>query len=202
MEHAGSPDAAGPALDPDAWTNLLAALDPDRELAARRYEALRAKLVDLFRWRGLPAPEDLADETLDRVARRMTEGERPRDVVAYAAGVARLVALEASRGAQRFQQYKSGEIKPPPPDDGSDREVRAACLDKCLGELPSGARDLVLRYESGERGDRISRRRELAAELGIPLNALRIRAHRVRARLEACLAECLGTETFRAAPTH
>lgn len=194
-----------PELDPQAFQLLLASLDPDRDRAARRYEALRSKLVDLFRWRALPSPEDLADETLNRVARRIRDGEEPRDVTAYAAGVARLVGLEAARGAQKFQQYKSGEIRRPPPDhDASDDEARATCLDHCLGELPRGARELILRYESGERGDRIARRRDLAAELRIPLNALRIRAHRVRLKLEECLTRCLDArpaEMDRAAAT-
>lgn len=193
-----------PDLDPQAFDLLLAAFDADRDLAARRYEALRGKLVDLFRWRALPSPEDLADETLNRVARRIRDGEQPRDVVAYAAGVARLVGLEAARGAQKFQQYKSGEIRRPPPDDAADQEARATCLDHCLGELPRGARELILRYESGDRGDRIARRRDLAAELRIPLNALRIRAHRVRLKLEECLTRCMdarSAEMDRAAAT-
>jgi DNA-directed RNA polymerase specialized sigma24 family protein len=179
------------ALEAEAWHRLLAALDPDPRRAASRYQALRGRLIRLFQNRGLGAVDDLADETLDRVARRMGDGLAPRDVAHYAAGVARLVALEAARGAQRFEHYSSGLIRPPPPDDDApQQEDRRACLDRCLGELPSDARTLLLRYQEGQRSGRISQRRALAEGLGIPINALRIRVHRLRQRVEACLARC------------
>lgn len=185
-------------LGAQAWERLLAALDPDPRRAAHSYEAVRKRLCDQFRWRGLAAPDELADEVLDRVARRLLEGEVPDNVVHYIAGVGRLLAFEAARGAQRFVPYRSGHIRLPAGDldrdDAREVELRCRCLEHCLAELPANERELLLRYDQGPGSDRIAARRSLATSLGIPLNALRIRVHRIRARLEARVVECLGRE--------
>src|ERR671938_30866 len=62
------------ALTAEAFTKLLARLDPDRERAGEKYEELRRTLVKFFEWRGAPFPEDQADETFNRVARKLDEG--------------------------------------------------------------------------------------------------------------------------------
>ena len=48
-------------------------------------------------------------------------------------------------------------------------------------------------YYQEERRAKIELRQELADSLQIPLNALRIRAHRIRARLEQCITQCMET---------
>jgi DNA-directed RNA polymerase specialized sigma24 family protein len=177
------------------WDLLLALLVPDPERAARRYREVRGRLVDLFRWRGLGAPEDLADETLHRVSAKLAEGEIIRgEPGAYIAGVARRVALETGRRQKRTVPLSDErvpatvEIEPVAPDD---HDARDRCASRCLGELPGGARDLIVRYHVGRGRTRIDERRRIADELGVPMNALRIRVHRLRAQLEACIASCL-----------
>jgi hypothetical protein len=63
------------ALTAAAFERLLEALDADRDRAGERYELLRRKLLYLFGCRGLTQVEDLADETLSRVAARIGRGE-------------------------------------------------------------------------------------------------------------------------------
>ena len=58
-------------LTPEAFARLLAALDPDRERAGLRYENIRRKLIEFFEARGSNSPADNADETINRVARRL-----------------------------------------------------------------------------------------------------------------------------------
>src|SRR5215471_13414988 len=62
------------ALTAPAFEGLLGALDADRDRAAEEYERLRTRLIGLLRWWGASQPEDLADETLDRVARKIQDG--------------------------------------------------------------------------------------------------------------------------------
>jgi hypothetical protein len=53
----------------------------------------------------------------------------------------------------------------------------------------------VLRYHQGknEHGENnIRHRQKLADEAGIPMNALRIRVHRLRRKLESCVQTCLS----------
>ena len=73
-----------------------------------------------------------------------------------------------------------------------DAKARGECLSRCLQALSEESRALIIEYYDDERGKKIERRRRLAARLGIPLNALRIRAHRIRIGLEACVRECVG----------
>src|SRR4249919_1835401 len=53
------------------FAGLLARLDPDPDRAAAEYERLRRALGKFFDWRGHPAPDECADETLDRLARKL-----------------------------------------------------------------------------------------------------------------------------------
>lgn len=50
----------------------------------------------------------------------------------------------------------------------------------------------MLSYYEGKQGARIANRKRIAEELGMPMNGLRIRVHRVREKLEMCLINCLG----------
>jgi DNA-directed RNA polymerase specialized sigma24 family protein len=182
-------------LTPEAFDALLAALDGDRARAGERYELLRKKLVRFFEWRGAAAAEEWADETLDRVGRHVAGGEQVRNVASYAAGVARLVWLEALKEQARARELD--ERTPAAESAGEDEETasRMACLEACLGALPDAQRALVLDYFADEKRAKIDHRKAIAARLGIEVNALRIRVHRIRARLGECVRRCVGGET-------
>src|SRR5947199_10461635 len=86
------------ALTSEAFTKLLARLDPDRERAGEKYEDLRCTLIRFFEWRGAPFPEEHADETFNRVARKLDEGVEIKNVGGYCYEIARLICLEAFKG--------------------------------------------------------------------------------------------------------
>jgi DNA-directed RNA polymerase specialized sigma24 family protein len=180
-------------LTPEGFEALLAQLGPDRNQAGERYETIRRKLVRLFEWRGCTTPEDLTDETFNRVARRMAEGIelKSNDPYGYFCGVAHLVYKEVLRRALReHRALESGDWLPAgDADDEEPMDRRLECLRRCLDGLPREQRDLVLRYHQGQ--NHIHSRQALASELRIPLNALRIRVHRVRRKLEDCVDACL-----------
>jgi DNA-directed RNA polymerase specialized sigma24 family protein len=178
----------------DEFEALLAQLDPDRERAGERYEMIRRKLVRFFEWRGCSGAEDLADETINRVARRLQEGVelRSSDPYGYFCGVAHLVYKEVLRRASRERHALEKANRPPPfqpPKEEEPPDRRLECLRRCLDRLPPEQRHLVLRYH--QRENNIRNRQTFARELEIPLNALRIRVHRVRRKLEVCIHECL-----------
>jgi DNA-directed RNA polymerase specialized sigma24 family protein len=176
------------SLSADGFEKLLTLLDPDRERAGDEYEAIRSKLVKFFGWRGWPRPEELVDETIDRVCWRLAEGEviRQSDPFLYFHGVAKNVLREAwqSQEPRKTRHH-------PPPLDGADEamelEARLSCLERCLEHLSPTEQELIVRYYGGQGSELIERRRRLAEEMGIPLNALRIRAYRVRVRLADCV---------------
>ncbi|MGH9544356.1 MAG: RNA polymerase sigma factor [Terriglobales bacterium] len=171
-----------------AFDLFLAQLDGDRQQAGEKYETLRRKLVKFFEWRACNFPEDLADETINRVARNLEAGEDIRQLAPYCVGIARYVFLESLRARRQEEALHSVAFSWPAPQDDDPRQE---CLERCLRELPPDSFQLILQYyEQGEQA-RIEARRNLSARLGIPLNALRIRAHRLRLRLQGCVEDCM-----------
>jgi DNA-directed RNA polymerase specialized sigma24 family protein len=191
---------AHPTSSP-AFEQLLAAFDPDRELAGVRYRDLHHRLVKFFEWQCSHRPDEQADKVIDRMMAKIAQGERIENPPAYARGVARLLLREAWKEAAREEQVLaqmprvvvSGTADPVGAlleDD--DPERQQACLDHCLETLTPRNREIILGYYSGERRARIELRRQLAARLGTELGALHVRAHRIRALLEECVWKCIG----------
>ena len=188
-----------PRGHPDApsFEALLLVLGPDRERAGQRYESIRARLVRFFTWRGAAAPEELSDTTFDRVCRKVNEGFplRPADAERYFLGVARNVLRESWDHDRRHATAELTDFtlsRAVPTALPRDEDSPAlGCLERCLDALPPETRDLVLRYYECDGGLQIPQRRALAERLGIGTNALRIRLHRLRSRLEDCVRGCL-----------
>jgi DNA-directed RNA polymerase specialized sigma24 family protein len=183
--------AGGLALTSEEFESLLRVLDADRAAAGERYESLRRRLLILFAARHCGGDTAaLADDTLDRVARRVHQGiPLETTIEAFVFGVARNVARE------RLKLPREVEIEPtrlvavvvPAQDSGAQD-----CLEECLQELQPRPRDWAIRFYTGSGGAKIAARKRLAAELGIDLNALRVRMFRIRTKLEECVDRCLS----------
>ncbi len=170
--------------------------------SAESYLRLRSRLVKVLEIRVIEyrlraAPEDLADEAIYRVAGKLEQGLeiRASDPFTYFYGVARRVLQEAARKERKdgiSLEESAYEVPAPPPEPSDDK--RFGCLDECLGQLAGSERELILQFYQADRGKkRILHRRQLAARLDLTVNALRIRAHRLRhKRLGPCVEECLG----------
>lgn len=170
---------------------LLAWLDPDREKAGEKYEKIRIRLIKIFTCRGCVDAEDLADKAIGRVESRVNEIllTYQGDPALYFYGVANKVHLEYLRQPHAQPLPTSLAVETP-----ENRESELECLDRCVSELSHANRDLALRYYAEEKRAKIEGRKRLADELGIALNALRIRAHRVRAALQQCVRLCLENQ--------
>lgn len=181
------------SLTDEALNKLLEAFAPDRNEAGKEYERLRTKLSRYFEWRGVGPAEDLVDETFNRAARRLEEGKEIDDVTAFIFGVARNVYKEARRRTKEAPVAldDTPESQHAAVPDPVEPDAREACFDRCLGKLLPDNRALILEYYQGERRAKIEFRQKIAEKLRIPLNALRIRAHRIRIGLEKCIRECL-----------
>jgi len=173
-------------LTQESFDALLAWLDPSREEAGRQYEDIRVRLIKIFICRGCYESEDLADETINRVSNKLHtivatyEGAR----APYFYGVANKVYLE-------YMRRPLTTLPPPPAVDSQLIEQEHACLEKCIEKLAPENRGLVRKYYQGEKTARINQRKKLADTLGIAINALRIRAHRLRGTLQQCVECCL-----------
>jgi DNA-directed RNA polymerase specialized sigma24 family protein len=171
----------------ECFDKLLEWLDDDRDQAGKKYEIIRRRMIKLFTCRGCGEAEDLADETITRVTAKIPEvaPNYQGDPVLYFYGVARKVHREWIRRQNRSIP------SPPPPIDVPDDDRVHECLDRCMETVPEKTRQLVLRYYENEKKAKIDDRKILADELGIGLNALRIRAHRIRLLLRKCVKNCM-----------
>jgi RNA polymerase sigma factor (sigma-70 family) len=183
-------------LTPKGFSRLLARLGDDSDVAAAQYERLRATLQKFFDWHGAWPPEECADETLDRLARKLGDVEIANPW-SYALGIARLVLLEWQRRPATLSSDGHPEIADRPalgtPHDETEDELFRTCFDRCLAALPPDSRTLVLEYYVAERQAKIDNRRRLAKTFGVSESALRNRVQRVRNRLERCVETCTAT---------
>jgi DNA-directed RNA polymerase specialized sigma24 family protein len=179
-------------LTREAFDQFLSLLDPDRDRAGESYETLRRNLIQLFIWRGGRDPESHADETINRVIRKIDEGEEVRDPISYAHGVARRLLLEIFKKQER-EQIGIDELPPlvAQPEEQDEGELGVLCLRRCLNRLPEESRQLIVLYYQGERSARIENRKRLAESLRITLGGLRYRAFDLRQRLQGCVERCM-----------
>jgi DNA-directed RNA polymerase specialized sigma24 family protein len=175
-----------------AFDGFLAALDRDREKAGEKYEYIRLKLLKYFQWCGSDVPDIDADETINRVTRRIYEGQDIYNLTGYIYGVAKLVHAESLMRRNRMQAL----------DDASLIELSSIgvkievanyqeCLERCLGCLSDEDREVIIEYYRYQKTEKIDGRKRLAARLGISLNTLRVKMHRQRINLEGCVEKCL-----------
>jgi len=185
-------------LTHQSFDGLLLAFDVDREAAGQKYEIIRRKLTEFFEARGSESPSYEVDETMNRVARRLSEGEQIRDLNSYFYGVARLVWLENLRA--REKDPTPLELAPTPVAantselevERQQREDRLGCLEICLSRLSSANRTLIVEYYREEKGIKIEHRKDQAERLNTSLNGLRLRASRIRAELSKCVHSCVA----------
>jgi DNA-directed RNA polymerase specialized sigma24 family protein len=190
-----------------AFEDLLAALDADRTRAAEKYERIRQRITKLFEWRGCHNADELTDRTFDRVARRLSEGATVTtdDAYLFFYGVALNVLREHWRSPTRatdavlVDDPRLAVVDAPSAAEAAvariEHERLLERLASCLDALPPESRRLVAAYHLRENGQ-IAARKAIAADLGVPLNALRIRVFRLRQALERCVA---GEEPVRGA---
>jgi DNA-directed RNA polymerase specialized sigma24 family protein len=183
-------------LSQNAFDALLAWLDADRETAGKKYETIRTRLIKIFVCRGCPEAEELADETINRALAKIDQikDEYVGEPVLYFYGIGRNVYREYRRRMLTRQTelpLESAAAHSAPGVVNDNAEPEYQCLERCLDRLSASSRTLVLEYYRQEKQAKIDYRKRLADELGIAVNALRIRAFRIRKTLEQCVHACL-----------
>jgi RNA polymerase sigma factor (sigma-70 family) len=180
-------------LTPETFAQLLNWLAPDPDLAGEKYEQIRRGLIKIFRCRGSSIPEELADETINRVAGKLAEivTSYVGEPGSYFYAVADKIYLEYVRTA--YAQLK------PLPEEVAERkpaseemELKYECLEDCLGRLPARSREIIDLYygHSGGGTEKIAGRKQMAEQLGIRTNILWLKAHRIRQSLKKCVSQC------------
>ncbi|HEY6802445.1 MAG TPA: sigma-70 family RNA polymerase sigma factor [Pyrinomonadaceae bacterium] len=141
----------------------------------------------MFKARRCIFAEDLADATIERVARKLTDTnfQFAGDPAFYFYGVAKKIYLEHKRAPT--VDYCGQDFYLPSNSHDDLLEERLRQLDQALNTISKTDRELILRYYDCQTNN-IKQRRALANELGIPPNALRLRVFRIRKELKNQLA--------------
>jgi DNA-directed RNA polymerase specialized sigma24 family protein len=184
------------SLTEEAFAKFLTCLDSDPARAGEKYEELRDALVKFLARRGSHFPEELVDETFNRVARRLEEGETIRDITAYCQGVARLVFLQSLEHPDN-KRVELGELKAIVLQETDASDSQWECFNHCLRQLTAKNRELIIEYYQDEGREKIDHRASMAERLRIQPNALRSRARRIRLKLEQCIRQCCNNRNIR-----
>jgi DNA-directed RNA polymerase specialized sigma24 family protein len=174
------------------FDRLLSWLDADPEHAGELYEKIRWRLIAILASRGCRVPEELADETIDRVARRLNDIQATYvgDKSLYFLGVMNNVHHEYLKRPRLTELATT-------PADAMVREQTYVCLDKCIEKLTPHAREIIEQYYAADKRAKINLRKRIAAALGISNSNLRLRALRIRAKLQTCIEHCLEVSETR-----
>lgn len=181
-----------------AFRRLLNWLDGETNSEGQKYLEMRRRLVAYFDRKNCTTPDDLADETLNRVARRLEEENisETQDPAKYCYIVARFVFMEYLRSSRQEDALANdltrSAIEATSKFDQSQeqQDVMLSCLDGCINRLDPEGRQIIVGYYVGKEREKIENRRSLAQTFGITSNALSIRACRIRSKLEKCVREC------------
>lgn len=189
----------------NSFQQFLHWLEEGVDSSGEKYLEMRRRLVAYFDRKNCRNADELADETLSRVAQKLQEKGEITDLspAHYCYVTAKFVFLEYIRHSKRGQ-ISLDEIPASglpaleaasasfPGNDSENQEQTFNCLDRCLKKLTSSDSELILAYYQGEQQEKIQRRRQLSGKLGLSANALSIRACRIRGKVEACVKECCG----------
>jgi RNA polymerase sigma factor (sigma-70 family) len=198
-------------LSQRGFTRLLDWLDGGVDSNGQTYLEMRRRLTSYFIRRGRPFADDLADETLSRVSKTLEQDGTitvtPQARFCYV--IARFVLLEDVRREQRQQRRDQSSVATRTgtealsgrraellqAESGATRERQLERLDRCLQVLSPEHRDLIVEYYRDTGHEKIARRRDMAKRLGISVNALCVRASRIRATLESRMKDVPVTMT-------
>jgi RNA polymerase sigma factor (sigma-70 family) len=183
------------AIPPESFDEILAWLNPDRDVAGSIYVQLRDDLTKVFTWNRCSDPEGLTDEVFDRVAKKVHHLRESYvgDPKLYFYGVARNLIKEILKKV-KMQMSLQGTEPASDPRRELEQEtamMREHCLRSCLQRLSEEKRELILAYYAEDKQAKIDHRTEMAQRLGISVETLRVKAYRIRSTLEKCIERCL-----------
>lgn len=178
-------DQAAKEITVEKFANFLAWLSPNMDESGEEYERLRFRLITFFAGRNCRFPDELADETINRVTLKIGD-EIIENKLGFCYGVAKNVFLESLRKEKEFLNIDDVQIATREKvEDYSEK-----CLEKCLQELSSENRTLILDYFSENKSAKITLREKISETLEVSKTALRMKIVRIKQKLKNCLTEC------------
>ncbi len=188
-------------LTQNDFDNLLAWLSADREEAGAKYEEIRKGLTTFFRFRGCSDPDALADETINRVATKVSAFNSTNEVktITYFYGFASKIYLEYISQIKKKEVQLDANV---PIKDEHTVEFRGCerqdynCLEECLAKLSTEESRMVLLYYSRDKSAKLELRREMAESMNLKTGTLHTRIHRLKNVLKKCVEKCMDKKNL------
>ena len=149
--HSPGERAGGVSFTTLSWNRLLEWLDNGVDSYGQSYLEMRRRLLVYFSRRERPFADELADETLTRVARTLEQEGRMvmTPPARYCFTVARFVLLEDARHKRRLVRFNESRVRrsmlvKTTVDDQQQQQLDR--LDGLLGTLPPDHRHLIVEH--------------------------------------------------------
>jgi hypothetical protein len=170
------------------FTKFLEFLSPDPDEAGQRYLQLHHQLVGFFTRREDVDPDEAADLTLDRAAKKIAEGADVPEIKPFCFGIARYIKMERARADWRITEAAREFMRVIL--DRSDEELERIyrSLLPCFEQLSADEKELMIGYCHILQGrEKAEERRRLAERRKSTMLGLRMRVTRIRTALEKCV---------------
>lgn len=190
-----------PQITKQDFDKLLIWFSPDEDEAGKQYEQIREGLIRFFRFRGCFEAEDLADETINRVAKKLDTFKFDENIktITYFYSFASKIYLE-DYSKRRRNDAKTKQIvlhiEEKVRDVEPEKSPSLECLEGCLAKEPVESRNLLLEYYSLEKSEKMQLRKKLAEEQNINMQLLHTRVYRMRIILRKCIKNCLAKKNL------
>jgi len=177
---------------PESFERLLKWLDGAMNSEGQRYLEIRRRLIAYFNHYGCLAPEELADQTLDDVMRRLEEeGEIQVDAPERYIYIRAKFVLKEFWDKPQSAPFEDFDGPAAMPEESSD-DLHYQCLEQCLNRLSARDQEMVMQYYIGDGRVKIENRRSLCARWEMTEEALRTIVCRLRKKLRACMGDCVA----------
>jgi DNA-directed RNA polymerase specialized sigma24 family protein len=171
------------SFDQTVFLNLFRLLEAEEQTIEARFQRCRFKLVKFFAWRRCEDPESLADETISRLLKKVSEGKEisAGNPYSYVYAIASNVFQEYGRAKEKGKTLVNLDELP----EISISRAIDDCQKQCFEQLSEAKRELLAHYYL-DHNDRNS----IAQEESLSLNALRLKVHRIKLELKRCCEDC------------
>lgn len=184
----------GKTVNQSDFDLLLDWLDKDPKSAAEKYESIRLRLTKIFYARGCHLADELTDETIERVTKKIPNivDTYEGDPAIYFFAVGKNVFREWTRKPREEELPDKTIIKES--NNKKEAELRDRCLTKCMDTISDKQSEFILEYYERDKEQKIKLRKKMADDLNITLEALRVRAFRIRKNLQKCVLGCVANQ--------
>lgn len=185
-------------LTKEDFDSLLYWFSPNRDEAGLKYEEIRNGLIRFFHYKGCSEAENLADETINRVAKKLSVLNTDNNYkhLTYFYGFASKIYLEYKNKVEKKEvEFENNVHLKEPLSEVSDNllEGKHKCLESCISKLSAEDKHLIIQYFTKDKSEKFEHRRKLAESLNLSMGNLHVKVYRLKGVLKKCIEKCVDS---------